>query len=290
MKKYYLFDGKKFLGPFDISELKFKKISKDTPIWESSEKYLGLAGQIKKVSNLTKNGHPSVFSGLRSFLESNKIFFEIFLTTIISIMAVYVSWQANKVSIQSNEISSRQLSLSEKDTRPNFEILNTLSNSQDSSDKYSEHLIIYNRGGANWTSPDIMFYTFLTIPHVFNDGEDLYQIEGVVKEPVGITGNSEGEIAEIEINDTRDKINQIEHYCHIIETRRQLTPSIIIAIRIICEIDSSKMDSTYFLYRENITKIQNESGEKYFQKGYSSVAIPLSSLDFNGFKRMLDID
>jgi GYF domain 2 len=54
MKKYFIHDGNKEVGPFSLNELKEKKIAVDTPIWyEGTENWL-IAKDIEELSDLFK--------------------------------------------------------------------------------------------------------------------------------------------------------------------------------------------------------------------------------------------
>lgn len=60
MKKYYLHNGTESSGPFDIEELKTKKISTQTPIWfEGMEKW-ETAGEIEELKTIFAVVPPSI--------------------------------------------------------------------------------------------------------------------------------------------------------------------------------------------------------------------------------------
>jgi hypothetical protein len=52
MKKYFLHNGIESSGPFDINELKVKKITKNTPVWFEGMENWSTAGKIEELSNL----------------------------------------------------------------------------------------------------------------------------------------------------------------------------------------------------------------------------------------------
>lgn len=52
MSKYYIHDGQKEKGPFDLEQLKTEKITKDTPVWyEGLEKWIS-AGEVEELKVL----------------------------------------------------------------------------------------------------------------------------------------------------------------------------------------------------------------------------------------------
>lgn len=52
MKKYYLHNGTESSGPFDIEELKAKKITKATPVWFEGMQHWKTAGEIPELNQL----------------------------------------------------------------------------------------------------------------------------------------------------------------------------------------------------------------------------------------------
>lgn len=52
MKKYYLHNGTESSGPFDIEELKVKKITKTTPVWFEGMEQWKTAGEISELNPL----------------------------------------------------------------------------------------------------------------------------------------------------------------------------------------------------------------------------------------------
>jgi hypothetical protein len=52
MKKYYLHDGSESSGPFDIEELKSKKITKSSPVWFEGMIHWKTAGEIAELTEL----------------------------------------------------------------------------------------------------------------------------------------------------------------------------------------------------------------------------------------------
>lgn len=52
MKKYFLHDGTESCGPFDIEELKAKKITKKTPVWFEGMEHWKTAGEIPELTSL----------------------------------------------------------------------------------------------------------------------------------------------------------------------------------------------------------------------------------------------
>jgi len=58
MKKYYTHTENKQNGPFDLTELKSQKISKETPIWYEGLPEWTKAGEIPELSELFRNSTP----------------------------------------------------------------------------------------------------------------------------------------------------------------------------------------------------------------------------------------
>lgn len=52
MKKYFLHNGIESSGPFDIQELKTKRITQNTPVWFDGMENWSTAGKIEELSNL----------------------------------------------------------------------------------------------------------------------------------------------------------------------------------------------------------------------------------------------
>ena len=52
MKKYYLHNGTESSGPFDIEELKAKKITKASPVWFEGMLHWKTAGEIPELNQL----------------------------------------------------------------------------------------------------------------------------------------------------------------------------------------------------------------------------------------------
>ena len=52
MKKYYLHNGTESSGPFDIEDLKAKKITKTTPVWFDGMLHWKTAGEIPELNQL----------------------------------------------------------------------------------------------------------------------------------------------------------------------------------------------------------------------------------------------
>ncbi len=62
MKKYYLHDGKEQQGPFDIEDLRAKKIKRDTSIWYEGLDEWTLADNLYELKDLFSNTTPPPFS------------------------------------------------------------------------------------------------------------------------------------------------------------------------------------------------------------------------------------
>lgn len=58
MKKYFLHSGTEQQGPFDIEELKLKKITKDTPIWHDGIPDWTTAGNIEELKSILTTTPP----------------------------------------------------------------------------------------------------------------------------------------------------------------------------------------------------------------------------------------
>lgn len=52
MKKYYLHNGTESSGPFDIEELKAKKITKESPVWFEGMQHWKTAGEIPELTRI----------------------------------------------------------------------------------------------------------------------------------------------------------------------------------------------------------------------------------------------
>ena len=52
MKKYFLHDGEKNIGPFTFNELKDKKITKETPIWDEGLEDWTTAGEVENLNSI----------------------------------------------------------------------------------------------------------------------------------------------------------------------------------------------------------------------------------------------
>lgn len=60
MKKYYLHDGTKNIGPFDIAELQEKKITKTSPVWFEGIEDWTTAGEIEELKNILVSTPPPI--------------------------------------------------------------------------------------------------------------------------------------------------------------------------------------------------------------------------------------
>jgi len=52
MNLYFLFNGAENIGPFDLDELKFRQITKDTPVWTEGMENWKNAGEIQELSDI----------------------------------------------------------------------------------------------------------------------------------------------------------------------------------------------------------------------------------------------
>jgi hypothetical protein len=226
------------------------------------------------------------FRRLQAALEANKIFFDIFLTAAISMAAIYVSHKANV-------ISDANLKMAEKSSLPNFDLL--LLSRADSAK--NEVIQIFNRGGTNWTSPEIDICTFLAVPQPFTDDETFYPIDGVIEEPGWTTGETEGQIWQYNYSNTRQKERQLTNYLLGFDNRIVGRVEVRSYVRIICYLNSQDKDSTYFVIRRDMlknintaSKIDRAIGQSEFDRSFRSVPVALSSLNFSGFRKLLKID
>jgi hypothetical protein len=60
MKKYFLHDGEKNIGPFTINELKDKKITKETPIWYEGLEDWTTAGEVEDLNSIFLLNSPTI--------------------------------------------------------------------------------------------------------------------------------------------------------------------------------------------------------------------------------------
>ena len=118
MKKYFLHNGIESSGPFDLEELKNKKISKNTPVWFDGMEKWSTAGEIDElkslfitipppISNFSPPKHSSKLeknNSTRKFIGLPKKTFFIVIGTLIIIVGISVL----KVL---NENRSRELAL-----------------------------------------------------------------------------------------------------------------------------------------------------------------------------------
>jgi hypothetical protein len=129
---------------------------------------------------------------IRDFLNNYRVFFELIVATLLSIMAIIVS-------INSNRIANAQTDIMKKENMPQFEIRMT----QD----YNEQLRIYdnnvwmffNRGGrlSDFDTKEYSFFKFTYHPHFDILSLPLYNylnMRGV------LTGESEGLIYHVDNN------------------------------------------------------------------------------------------
>ncbi len=72
MKKYYLYNGTDQQGPFDIEELKAKKINKDTPIWYEGISDWMIAGKVEELKGLFNVATPPPFGNKQTSPPINK--------------------------------------------------------------------------------------------------------------------------------------------------------------------------------------------------------------------------
>lgn len=81
-------------------------------------------GYILSHENFNKNMENKIVR-LRNLLNRNKVFFEVLAATVLTITSVFVSFQANAIANQANNISKIQTAIMEKENTPNIEIRKT---------------------------------------------------------------------------------------------------------------------------------------------------------------------
>ena len=52
MRQYYIYDGQKKKGPFDLEQLKSQSLSKETPVWYEGLENWAMAGNIDELQEL----------------------------------------------------------------------------------------------------------------------------------------------------------------------------------------------------------------------------------------------
>ncbi|CAM3545510.1 DUF4339 domain-containing protein [Flavobacterium gelidilacus] len=98
MKKYFLHNGSENIGPFDIEELKEKKITKDTPVWYEGLEDWKDASEIEELKSillvtpppLTKKEAPQSFSETKVSEPKKKNYFMKALKIIAIVLVIYL--------------------------------------------------------------------------------------------------------------------------------------------------------------------------------------------------------
>lgn len=133
-------------------------------------------------------------SRFRTLLEENKIFFEVFVATSLSFMAIYVSIQANK-------IAENQTKIMEEENLPQLEI--RMSQEYNDEIKIADNNVwhFFNRGGklSNFEIKDYTFLKFGTRMELGNDSVIL-PLYNYLNWRGTLTGESEGLIYQIDNN------------------------------------------------------------------------------------------
>ena len=62
MKKYFLHDGSRRTGPFNIEELRLKNLNEDTPVWFEGLKEWTIIGNVQELKNIIKVTTPQTTS------------------------------------------------------------------------------------------------------------------------------------------------------------------------------------------------------------------------------------
>jgi hypothetical protein len=135
MKKYYLHNGTESSGPFDIEELKAKKITTKTPVWFEGMLHWKTAGEIPELNQLfTVNPPPfspfltpktepkvEIKKGVRKVLGLSQSTFFIAVAAIVVIVGITIlnTIQENrsrelKLKNEKTEIENYQLELKQK--------------------------------------------------------------------------------------------------------------------------------------------------------------------------------
>ncbi|MFH7015824.1 hypothetical protein [Flavobacterium sp. FlaQc-47] len=81
---------------------------------------------------------------LRSFLERNKIFFEVLAATALTTTSIFVSFKANSIANQANQISSSQTEIMELENTPRIEIKRTQIYSDSTKTSFDTRWLVYN--------------------------------------------------------------------------------------------------------------------------------------------------
>jgi hypothetical protein len=98
MKKYFLHDGSENIGPFDIEELKEKKITKETQVWYEGLEDWKVASEIEELKSilpvipppLTKKAAPQSFAETKISAPKKTNIFRKILKIIAVVLIVYL--------------------------------------------------------------------------------------------------------------------------------------------------------------------------------------------------------
>lgn len=134
---------------------------------------------------------------LRNFLEENKVFFEVVVSVLLSIMAVLVS-------IEANRIANAQTRIMEQENSPHLEIRMTQDYNQELKIYDNTNWLVFNRGGKiiDFEANECTFFKFY---YGQNPDSIVIPIYGYFNLRGLLSGESEGLIYQVD-NDHNGKI------------------------------------------------------------------------------------
>jgi len=137
-------------------------------------------------------------------LENNKIYFEVLVTLLLSIMAIIVS-------VQSNRIADNQTMIMKEQALPQFRI-NKIQIYNEEIGKYTDdNIVIYNQGGILY---DFSHKTAVYMNLQYKNKDNLYQTKRIPLKDYykfnSVTGNGKGLLVTIGGNQNHQKIVDAE--------------------------------------------------------------------------------
>lgn len=133
---------------------------------------------------------------LRSFLKRNKIFFEVLATTALTITSIFVSFKANNIANQANNIAKIQTEIMELENTPRIEIQRTQYKDSTTTNQITKWLIFNNNSKiSNFEIEDEI--SFLNIVKKNGKEIDIPLVEYINRQGKS-TGQNEGLIYEFD--------------------------------------------------------------------------------------------
>lgn len=143
MKKFFLHNGSENIGPFDIEELKEKKITKDTPIWYEGLEDWKDASEIEELKSillvtpppLSKKSAPQSFSETKVSEPKVKNYFMKALKIIAIVLVIYLggglivsALKHNSSSSSANSYEKSKMTIEEIEAQSPLNYLNASGN------------------------------------------------------------------------------------------------------------------------------------------------------------------